>query len=94
MDKNKIREAELCQRLMSGLEGLVPPAREPDWGPFLHRWGGAFSQQVIPEPRTFQKIGLSVCGDFVGDDAGSVPGAAMSGYHVARAALDLHAASL
>ena len=91
----KVREMELSERLMAGWLELAGErcgknAAKPDWGPHLHRWGGAFSTTVLDEPASIPSMNLSVCGDFVGHNAGSVESAAVSGLAAARAALALH----
>mmetsp|Transcript_14687 Transcript_14687/g.44133 ORF Transcript_14687/g.44133 Transcript_14687/m.44133 type:complete len:90 (+) Transcript_14687:992-1261(+) len=61
--------------------GLEPEDRTPQWGPLLHRWGSAFpggaaltqEEAFLPESR------LLFCGDFVGERAGTIEGALLSG---------------
>ena len=90
------REEGLKEQLLGGWVELMKewcgengPA-DPDWGPYLHRWGGAFSTTVLDNPVTIEDVNLSICGDFVGTRAGSVEGAAMSGVQVAKRALEMH----
>eukprot|EP00457_Paulinella_chromatophora_P006257 gb/GEZN01006275.1/.p1 GENE.gb/GEZN01006275.1/~~gb/GEZN01006275.1/.p1 ORF type:complete len:508 (+),score=41.51 gb/GEZN01006275.1/:31-1554(+) len=93
------REKEVVTQLREALEeaiarpgGLIAPenVRHPTWGPMLHRWGNAFPQgtplsygeAVIPQAR------VAFCGDYVGERAGSVEGAILSGHYIAAEVLE------
>lgn len=90
------REEKLKENLLGEWADLMKEwcgengTTDPDWGPYLHRWGGAFSTSVLDSPVTIDDMKLSICGDFVGAGAGSVESAAKSGVHVARIALATH----
>jgi len=97
-DDSKQREVELQDRLMSSWMSLAKAASgaevaQPQWGPYLHRWGSAFSTELMTEPVTLEGLNLSVCGDFVGSRAGNVESAAASGCQVAQTAMAAHSRS-
>merc|ERR1711871_662869 len=78
-DSSKEKEATLQERLMTAWVGLATKAcgasgstvAQPEWGPHLHRWGAAFSREVLPQALSVPTVKLSICGDFVGSRAGS-----------------------
>ena len=82
---------ELLQLSPSGGGGgAAPPPPAPVWGPFLHRWGSAFSDArvALGEHACVPEMGLAFCGDFVApvDDAATchVEVAALSGIEAGR----------
>eukprot|EP00928_Gymnodinium_smaydae_P019721 TRINITY_DN17582_c0_g1_i1.p1 TRINITY_DN17582_c0_g1~~TRINITY_DN17582_c0_g1_i1.p1 ORF type:complete len:431 (+),score=118.07 TRINITY_DN17582_c0_g1_i1:70-1362(+) len=82
------RERAVVDALVRGLERAVsgfepkPSAAGACFGPLLHRWGNAFpsgSALATPADGFLPQSRLAFAGDFVGERAGSVEGAMLSG---------------
>ena len=85
-------EQMIAQKMLAGLvkyhhrDGM-PLLETPSWGPYLHRWGGAYPTSCLqPTETILVSSQLAIAGDFVaGPRLGSVEGAVLSGSDAADA---------
>ena len=85
-------EQMIAQKMLAGLvkyhhrDGM-PLLETPSWGPYLHRWGGAYPTSCLQPTETILVSNqLAIAGDFVaGPRFGSVEGAVLSGSDAADA---------